>query len=77
MRNLFLLFQTDTLTQAYGGKWAGADESTNTFIRFMDSHDLMFVVLGVSLLIWFTLLAYLYRVDARLRKLEQSDSQNP
>lgn len=77
MADLFLLLQVDTLTQAYGDKWEGADVGANAFIRFMDGHGLIFVVLGVSLLIWFTLLAYLFRVDARLRKLEQTETTQP
>ncbi len=66
---------TDTLTTAYAEKWDGATESTNWFIQFMNSNDLSFVVLGVSLIIWFVLLGYLYSIDSKLNRLETIDKK--
>lgn len=64
----------DTLTNSYSGKWEGAEgiEQTSAFIQFMASNELIFVVLGVSLIIWFVLLFYLIRVDRNVSKLEES-----
>lgn len=74
MLNL-ILAQTDTLTQAYSDKWEGAESSSNAFIQFMNSNDLSFVVLGVSLIIWFVLLAFLYSVDRSIQRLESNESK--
>ena len=65
--------QVDTLTQAYSDKWAGTEslEEANAFITFMYSNDLIYVVLGVTLIIWFTLLYFLIRVDKKVSKLEE------
>lgn len=64
----------DTLTSSYSDKWAGVDspEQTSGFIQFMSSNDLIFVVLGVSLIIWFVLLFFMIRVDRKVTKLEHS-----
>jgi CcmD family protein len=62
----------DTLTKAYSDIWQpveGADNSA--FINLMASNDLIFVVLGVTLIIWFVLLFYMIKIDRRLGKLEQ------
>ncbi|MEN9838805.1 MAG: hypothetical protein RL177_284 [Bacteroidota bacterium] len=72
MLNLILV-QSDTLTQAYNDKWEGAESSSNAFIQFMNSNELSFVVLGVSLIIWFVLLSYLYSVDRSLKRLESNE----
>jgi hypothetical protein len=74
MLNL-ILAQSDTLTQAYSDKWEGAETSSNAFIQFMNSNELSFVVLGVSLIIWFVLLAFLYSVDRSLKRLESNESK--
>jgi hypothetical protein len=61
----------DTLTNSYGDKWAGEQlENTNAFINFMYSNDLIFVVLGVTLIIWFVLLFFLINVDRKVSALE-------
>jgi hypothetical protein len=62
----------DTLTSTYGDKWSGAEqiEQTNTFIQFMYSNDLIFVVLGVTLIIWLVLLFFLIKVDKNVSTLE-------
>ena len=64
----------DTLTSSYSDKWAGVDdpEQSSAFIQFMSSNDLIFVVLGVSLIIWFVLLFFMIRVDKKVSKLEHS-----
>ncbi|NBC02493.1 MAG: hypothetical protein GVY20_02195 [Bacteroidetes bacterium] len=64
----------DTLSSSYSGKWEGVEgiEQTSAFIQLMASNDLIFVVLGVSLIIWFVLLFYLIRVDRNVSKLEES-----
>lgn len=62
----------DTLTQAYAEKWSGAElEQTNAFITFMYSNDLIFVVLGVTLIIWAVLLFFLFRIDSKVSSLEK------
>ena len=65
--------QVDTLTQNYSDKWAGAPdtESAGMFINFMSSNDLIFVVLGVSLIIWFVLLFFLIRLDRKVTEIEK------
>lgn len=64
----------DTLTTSYSGKWEGVEgiEQSSGFIQIMASNDLIFVVLGVSLIIWFVLLFYLIRLDRNVSKLEES-----
>lgn len=64
----------DTLTSSYSDKWAGVEdpESTSVFIQFMSSNDLIFVVLGVSLIIWFVLLFFIIRVDRKVSTLEKT-----
>ena len=68
----------DTLTQAYSDQWAGASgaEEASTFVQFMSSNDLIFVVLGVSLIIWLVLLFFLFRVDKKVTKLEEQIQTN-
>ncbi len=61
----------DTLSQSYADKWSGAEmEQTNAFIQFMYSNDLIFVVLGVTLIIWLVLLFFIFRVDKKVGALE-------
>lgn len=68
----------DTLTSSYSEKWAGVDnpEQTSAFVQFMSSNDLIFVVLGVSLIIWFVLLFFIVRVDRKVSKLEKTVEDN-
>ena len=62
----------DTLTQSYGDRWDGAGaEESSAFIQFMSSHDLIYVVLGVSLIIWFVLIFVMIRVDRKVSGLEE------
>ncbi|MEO1021137.1 MAG: CcmD family protein [Bacteroidota bacterium] len=62
----------DTLTQAYSEKWSGVDEieQSGAVVQFMSSNDLIFVVLGVTLIIWFVLLYFVIRVDKKVTDLE-------
>lgn len=62
----------DTLTKSYSDQWGAMDNlgEASSFVQFMASNDLIFVVLGVSLVIWFVLLFYMVRVDRKVSKLE-------
>lgn len=64
---------SDTLTQVYSEKWTGAEqaEHANAVIAFMYSNDLIFIVLGVTLIIWFVLLFFLFRVERKVAALEE------
>lgn len=65
----------DTLnTGVYSDRWDGVGgiEEASAFMQFMASNDLIFVVLGVSLIIWFVLLFYLIKIDRNLAKLEKN-----
>ncbi|NIT56377.1 MAG: hypothetical protein GWN00_09135, partial [Aliifodinibius sp.] len=51
----------DTLTESYSQKWdgtAGLDQASS-LIQTAASYDLIFIVLGVSLIIWFVLLFFI------------------
>ena len=63
----------DTLSRAYSDLWQGVQdpEHGNVIMQAMASQGLIFVVLGVSLIIWFVLIAYLVRLDKKLDRLEQ------
>lgn len=62
----------DTLTQAYSDIWQPIESSNNNaFINVMASNNLIFVVLGVTLIIWFVLLYFMITIDRRLGKIEQ------
>lgn len=63
----------DTLTSSYSDQWDGVSgtEEASGFIQFMASNDLVFVVLGVSLIIWFVLLFFMIKVDRNVSKLEK------
>lgn len=62
----------DTLTQAYSNNWegSGAVEHASPIIQAAASNDLIFIVLGVSLIIWFVLLFFIIRVDKKVGRLE-------
>ncbi|WP_020401942.1 CcmD family protein [Gracilimonas tropica] len=67
------LAAVDTLTKAYSDQWAGSSgtEQAGAFIQFMSSNELIYVVLGVSLIIWLVLLFFLFRVDRKVSILEE------
>jgi hypothetical protein len=67
----------DTLSSAYSDRWEGATtgaESDFFLIEFLASNELIFVVLSVSLIIWFVLAFYLVRVDKKIDALENKFS---
>jgi hypothetical protein len=68
----------DTLTQAYSQKWDAAGDLAQSgwFVQTAASYDLIFIVMGVSLIIWFVLLFFLIRVDKKVQKLEQQIEQD-
>ncbi|PAU95825.1 hypothetical protein CK503_01850 [Aliifodinibius salipaludis] len=63
----------DTLTEQYSQKWDGAAglDQASPLIQTAASYDLIFIVLGVSLIIWFVLLFFIIRVDKKVSKLEE------
>ncbi|MFU8858952.1 MAG: hypothetical protein ACNA8K_00885 [Cyclonatronaceae bacterium] len=67
----------DTLSSAYSDKWDAADEieTAGAFVQFMSSNDLILVVLGVSLIIWFVILFYLFRIEKKLALLERKQRE--
>ena len=64
---------SDTLGTAYGDEWQGVQgaEQGNLIMQAMASNNLIFVVLGVSLIIWFVLIVYLFRLEKKLNDLEK------
>lgn len=69
----------DSISNRYAERWEGLEgiEESSSFIQFMGSNDLIFVVLGVSLIIWFVLIFFMVRVDRNLSKLEKRiESEN-
>jgi len=72
---IVLLFTSasDTLTSAYSDLWQGVQdpEHGNVIMQAMASQGLIYVVLGVSLIIWFVLIGYLIRLDKKITNLEQ------
>jgi CcmD family protein len=68
-----LVQDVDTLTKSYADRWGAMDqvEEASAFIQLMASNDLIFVVLGVSLIIWFVLLFFMIRVDRKISRLEK------
>lgn len=78
--SLFSFFRTavavqDTAASGFAPKWQGA-EASNSFITMMASHDLIFVVLAVSLIIWFVLLFFIIRTDLKVNQLEKLVNKN-
>lgn len=70
--NILFMLQTDTLTAVYSQKWDGPEQSDGFFAELMTSNDMIFVVLGVSLIIWFTLLFFIARTEKKLKDLENT-----
>lgn len=69
----FVLSVADTLSAAYNELWQGVREPEhgNVIMQTMASQGLIFVVLGVSLIIWLVLITYLIRLEKKLIDLEQ------
>ncbi|HLR24402.1 MAG TPA: hypothetical protein VK112_00955 [Fodinibius sp.] len=68
----------DTLTESYSTSWKGGSgfEDAGPIIQAAASHDLIFIVLGVSLIIWFVLLFFIIRVDKKVGTLENELQQS-
>lgn len=64
--------QTGTPT-AYDSVWADQipTQSASGFEQVMLSHDKLYVVLGVVLLIWFGLIFFILYTDRKLTRLER------
>ncbi|WP_138429145.1 hypothetical protein [Fodinibius saliphilus] len=63
----------DTLSKSYSSKWeasAGLEEA-GPVMQAMASNDLIFIVLGVSLIIWLVLLFFIIRTDKKVGQLEK------
>lgn len=71
------IVETDTLTEAYSDKWQGVPtgEDVSMVERVLGSNNLIFVVLTVSLIIWFVLLTFLIRLDKKVTRIENSTHQ--
>lgn len=68
----------DTLTESYSTQWDGSAglEQASPLIQAAASNDLIFIVLGVSLIIWFVLLFFIIRVDKKVGELEKEINQS-
>lgn len=67
----------DTLSESYS-QWDAASgmEQASPIMQAIASNDLIFVVLGVSLIIWFVLLFFIIRVDKKVGELEKEIEQS-
>jgi hypothetical protein len=81
LTDLAVRFQvaTDSLrtsgnTTAYDSIWGGAipEQSPSALERIMLSHDKIYVVLAVVLLIWIGISIFLLRTDRKLASLERT-----
>lgn len=68
---LYLFQATDTLTKTYSEKWEGVQSGAGPSV--LESNELIYIVLGVSLIIWFVLLAYLFRIEKQLKTMESKN----
>ncbi|SMO85337.1 hypothetical protein [Fodinibius sediminis] len=68
----------DTLTKSYSADWQASEgfEQAGPLIQAAASYDLIFIVLGVSLIIWFVLLFFIIRVDKKVGRLENELKQS-
>lgn len=73
------MVQTDTLSESYGDQWQAGEQINEApaLVQWLSSNDLIFVVLGVSLLIWLVLLFFIIRLDMKVGKLEKKLEENP
>lgn len=68
----------DTLSEAYSSKWeapAGLEDA-GPLMQAMASNDLIYIVLGVSLIIWLVLLFFIIRTDKKVGRLEEKIKQS-
>ena len=66
---------TQSTTTAYDSIWANPDtpvQAVSAFDQVMLSNDKLFVVLAVSLIIWFGLVFFIFRTDRKLDRLERT-----
>lgn len=63
----------DTLSESYSSKWEASSglEQAGPVMQAVASNDLIFVVLGVSLIIWLVLLFFIIRTDKKVGQLEE------
>lgn len=63
----------DTLSESYSSKWDGTAglEQAGPVMQAVASNDLIFIVLGVSLIIWLILLFFIVRIDKKVGQLEE------
>lgn len=68
----------DTLTKSYSPDWQASEgfDQAGPLIQAAASNDLIFIVLGVSLVIWFVLLFFIIRVDKKVGRLENELKQS-
>lgn len=65
---------SESISTAFDSIWAGTDIPTQPLSyleQIMLSHDKLYVVLAVVLIIWFGVIFFLYRTDRRLSSLER------
>ncbi len=69
---------TTSVMKEYADKWDAptAAEQSGIIIQTLASNDLIYVVLAVSLIIWFVLLFFIIRTDRKLSKLEETIMQS-
>ncbi|TYP94850.1 hypothetical protein LX73_0139 [Fodinibius salinus] len=67
----------DTLSEAYASKWESSSglEQAGPLMQTLASHDLIFIVLIVSLIIWLVLLFFIIRTDKKVEQLEDQVEQ--
>lgn len=67
----------DTLGKAADPKWKALSQmsQSTTLIQDMASHNLIFIVLGVTLIIWMVLLFFIIRLDRKVSQLEKEQKK--
>lgn len=63
----------DTVSKGMAQKWDAMSnmDQSGSLVQVAASHDLIFIVLGVSLIIWLVLLTFIIRLDKKVEKLEK------
>jgi preprotein translocase subunit SecY len=77
MVGVILQYFTAVFALQYDDLWqgSGAGDESNMLMQAMASNNLIFVVLAVSLVIWFVFIFYLMRVERKLAQLEKKHSE--
>ena len=67
----------DTLSKAADPKWKALSQmsQSTSIIQDMASHNLIFIVLGVTLIIWLVLLFFIIRLDRKVSQLEEEQKK--